>query len=212
MGLSQASPEVFCLRPIFSLRSVCAGFADPTAWIDSVVFLSNIPDFDKLGLPKILRNVIKRPNGLILVTGPTGSGKSTSLAAMLDVLNREDFGHMITVEGSGRVYSPAQELYCQPTRSGSRHQSFGAALKRILRQDPDFLFSSVSCATSRQSKWRSPWQKPAIWFSAPCTRTAPFNPLTASSTLSAPPTDSSQTAVVLHTSSGDVPTTHPKKL
>ena len=58
----------------------------------------NIPDFDKLGLPKILRNVIKRPNGLILVTGPTGSGKSTSLAAMLDVLNREDFGHMITVE------------------------------------------------------------------------------------------------------------------
>jgi twitching motility protein PilT len=98
-----------------------------------------IPDFEVLKLPQILKKVIKRPNGLILVTGPTGSGKTTSLAAMLDILNREEYGHIMTVEDPIEFVHPHKNCIVNQREVGVDTKSFGAALKRILRQDPDFV-------------------------------------------------------------------------
>lgn len=98
-----------------------------------------IPDFDSLKLPQVLKKVIRRPNGLILVTGPTGSGKTTSLAAMLDILNREEYGHLITVEDPIEFVHPHKNCIVNQREVGVDTRTFGAALKRILRQDPDFV-------------------------------------------------------------------------
>jgi twitching motility protein PilT len=99
----------------------------------------NIPEFDALKLPQVLKKVIRRPNGLILVTGPTGSGKSTSLAAMLDMLNREEYGHMITVEDPIEFVHQHKNCIVNQREVGVDTKSFHSALKRILRQDPDFI-------------------------------------------------------------------------
>ncbi len=99
----------------------------------------NIPDYDSLKLPQNMKKIIRRPNGLILVTGPTGSGKSTSLAAMLDILNREEYGHLITVEDPIEFVHPHKNCVVNQREVGSDTKSFGSALKRILRQDPDFV-------------------------------------------------------------------------
>jgi twitching motility protein PilT len=98
-----------------------------------------IPDFDSLKLPQILKRVIRRPNGLVLVTGPTGSGKSTTLAAMLDILNREEYGHMMTIEDPIEFVHPHKNCIVNQREVGVDTKSFGTALKRILRQDPDFV-------------------------------------------------------------------------
>src|SRR4051812_28093496 len=98
-----------------------------------------IPDFDSLKLPQILKKVIRRPNGLVLVTGPTGSGKSTTLAAMLDVLNREEYGHMLTIEDPIEFVHPHKNCVVNQREVGVDTRTFGSALKRILRQDPDFV-------------------------------------------------------------------------
>jgi twitching motility protein PilT len=99
----------------------------------------NIPDFDQLKLPQVLKKVIRRPNGLVLVTGPTGSGKSTTLAAMLDILNREEFGHLITVEDPIEFVHSHKNCIVNQREVGNDTKSFTSALKRILRQDPDFV-------------------------------------------------------------------------
>src|SRR4051812_8465078 len=98
-----------------------------------------IPDFDTLKLPQVLKKIIRRPNGLILVTGPTGSGKSTTLAAMLDVLNREEYGHMLTIEDPIEFVHPHKNCVVNQREVGVDTKSFHSALKRILRQDPDFV-------------------------------------------------------------------------
>lgn len=98
-----------------------------------------IPEFDQLKLPQILKKIIRRPNGLILVTGPTGSGKSTSLAAMLDILNREEYGHLMTVEDPIEFVHPHRNCIVNQREVGVDTRSFGSALKRVLRQDPDFI-------------------------------------------------------------------------
>ena len=99
----------------------------------------HIPEFEQLKLPPVLKQVIRRPNGLILVTGPTGSGKSTSLAAMLDVLNREEHGHIITIEDPVEFVHPHKNCVVNQREVGVDTRSFHDALKRILRQDPDFV-------------------------------------------------------------------------
>jgi twitching motility protein PilT len=98
-----------------------------------------IPDFDSLKLPQVLRKIIRRPNGLILVTGPTGSGKSTTLAAMLDILNREEYGHLLTVEDPIEFVHPHKNCIVNQREVGVDTKSFASALKRLLRQDPDFV-------------------------------------------------------------------------
>jgi twitching motility protein PilT len=98
-----------------------------------------IPDFNALGLPQVLKKIIRRPNGLILVTGPTGSGKSTSLAGLLDILNREEYGHLVTVEDPIEFVHPHKNCIVNQREVGQDTKSFGSALKRLLRQDPDFI-------------------------------------------------------------------------
>ena len=98
-----------------------------------------IPDFDQMKLPPVLKKVIKRPNGLVLVTGPTGSGKSTTLAALLDVLNREEPGHIITVEDPVEFIHPHKACVVNQREVGMDTKTFGTALKHILRQDPDYI-------------------------------------------------------------------------
>ena len=98
-----------------------------------------IPDFETLKLPSVIKKMLTRPNGLILVTGPTGSGKSTSLAAMIDLVNREEFGHIITVEDPIEFVHPHKNCIVNQREVGTDTKSFTTALKRILRQDPDYV-------------------------------------------------------------------------
>jgi len=98
-----------------------------------------IPEWDQIGIPQVLRKVIRRPNGLVLVTGPTGSGKSTTLAAMLDTLNREEYGHLITVEDPIEFVHPHKNCIVNQREVGVDTKSFGKALRQVLRQDPDYV-------------------------------------------------------------------------
>ena len=99
----------------------------------------SIPDFDRMGLPSILREVVRLPSGLVLVTGPTGSGKSTTLAAMLDLINREEHGHIVTVEDPVEFIHPHKNCVVNQREVGTDTKTFGHALKRLLRQDPDYI-------------------------------------------------------------------------
>ena len=99
----------------------------------------NIKTFDDLKLPKIIADLADRPRGLILVTGPTGSGKSTTLAAMLDKINKELKGHMITIEDPIEFIHKHQNCIVNQREVGSDTKSFQAALKYALRQDPDVV-------------------------------------------------------------------------
>ena len=81
-----------------------------------------IKTFDDLQLPAVIAGMAERPRGLVLVTGPTGSGKSTTLAAMIDKINRERRGHIITVEDPIEFIHRHQQLHHQPARGRDRHQ------------------------------------------------------------------------------------------
>src|SRR5438270_2098479 len=99
----------------------------------------SIKTFDDLKLPDVIRKMAERPRGLILVTGPTGSGKSTTLAAMLDKINKELKGHMITIEDPIEFIHKHQNCIVNQREVGSDTKSFSAALKYALRQDPDVV-------------------------------------------------------------------------
>ena len=98
-----------------------------------------IHSIDKLGLPPILNKLAERPRGLVLVTGPTGSGKSTTLAAMVDKINRERQGHIITIEDPIEFIHRHQNCVVNQREVGADTKSFTAALKYALRQDPDVI-------------------------------------------------------------------------
>ncbi|KKI98614.1 type IV pilus twitching motility protein PilT [Prochlorothrix hollandica] len=100
---------------------------------------SKIPNFDKLGLPSVVREMTEKPRGMILVTGPTGSGKTTTLAAMIDLINRTRAEHILTVEDPIEfVYEPVKSLVHQ-RQLGEDTKSFANALKAALREDPDII-------------------------------------------------------------------------
>jgi len=99
----------------------------------------NVKTFDELGLPPIIQKLAERPRGLVLVTGPTGSGKSTTLAAMIDKINKERRGHIITVEDPIEFIHRHQGCIVNQREVGTDTQSFGQALKYALRQDPDIV-------------------------------------------------------------------------
>jgi twitching motility protein PilT len=93
----------------------------------------------KLGMPPILDKLAELPRGLVLVTGPTGSGKSTTLAAMVDKVNRERKGHIITIEDPIEFIHRHQNCIINQREVGADTQSFTSALKYALRQDPDIV-------------------------------------------------------------------------
>ncbi len=95
--------------------------------------------FDELGVPPIVAELSKKPRGLILVTGPTGSGKSTTLASIIDSINRERNEHIVTIEDPIEYLHPHKGCIVNQREIGSDTDSFKAALKYILRQDPDVV-------------------------------------------------------------------------
>ena len=99
----------------------------------------NIRTFQDLGLPAVVAKMAERPRGLVLVTGPTGSGKSTTLAAMIDKVNRERKGHIITVEDPIEFIHRHQSCIVNQREVGSDTHSFSNALKYALREDPDVI-------------------------------------------------------------------------
>jgi twitching motility protein PilT len=98
-----------------------------------------IKTFEQLNLPKVLADLSDRPRGLVLVTGPTGSGKSTTLAAMLDRINKGIKGHMITIEDPIEFIHTHQGCIVNQREVGTDTKSFTASLKYALRQDPDVV-------------------------------------------------------------------------
>ncbi|MDP3910782.1 MAG: type IV pilus twitching motility protein PilT [Gemmatimonadales bacterium] len=98
-----------------------------------------VKTFNDLGLPNVVAQLAERPRGLVLVTGPTGSGKSTTLAAMIDKINKELKGHIITVEDPIEFIHRHQNCLVNQREVGTDTNSFQAALKYALRQDPDVV-------------------------------------------------------------------------
>lgn len=98
-----------------------------------------VPSFGDLGLPPVLLDLCRHMRGLVLVTGPTGSGKSTTLAAMIDSINSERRQHVITVEDPIEFLHAHKGSLVNQREIGTDTKSFKAALKHILRQDPDVV-------------------------------------------------------------------------
>jgi twitching motility protein PilT len=98
-----------------------------------------IRTFEQLQLPPILRKLCEKPRGLILVTGPTGSGKSTTLATMLDLINQTRYEHMLTIEDPIEFIHPHKKCLVNQREVHSDTQSFANALRAALREDPDVV-------------------------------------------------------------------------
>ncbi len=98
-----------------------------------------IPPMDVLGIPPVVGKMCDRPRGLVLITGPTGSGKSTTLAAMLDKINKEKPLHMITVEDPIEYLHQHQKCLVNQRELHADTHSFPAALRSVLREDPDVV-------------------------------------------------------------------------
>src|SRR5687767_13297505 len=99
----------------------------------------NIRSFQDLGLPAVLATLAERPRGLVLVTGPTGSGKSTTLAAMIDKINQERHDHILTIEDPIEYIHPHKNCLVNQREVHSDTYSFTAALRAALREDPDIV-------------------------------------------------------------------------
>jgi twitching motility protein PilT len=100
---------------------------------------NRIMTFEELGLPPIVHQLIDKPRGLILVTGPTGSGKSTTLASMVDAINQRRRGHIITIEDPIEYVHQHKNCIVNQREVGSDTQSFKDALRYVMRQDPDVV-------------------------------------------------------------------------
>ncbi len=100
---------------------------------------SVIPSFDTLGLSETVRKITERPRGLILVTGPTGSGKSTTLASMIDYINETRSEHILTIEDPIEFVHKSKKSVIHQRELGQDTRSFANALKSSLREDPDII-------------------------------------------------------------------------
>ena len=101
--------------------------------------LAGTPDFESLGLPPVVQRLAEEPRGLVLVTGPTGSGKTTTLSAMVDHINSTQRKHIVTIEDPIEVLHPDKMSIVNQREVGSDTADFHSALKRVLRQDPDVI-------------------------------------------------------------------------
>ncbi|MEX2420648.1 MAG: ATPase, T2SS/T4P/T4SS family, partial [Actinomycetota bacterium] len=98
-----------------------------------------IKPVEELGLPPVVIDLARFPRGFVVVTGPTGSGKSTTLASMVDVVNRERAGHIMTVEDPIEFLHKHKSCIVNQREIGSDTHGFASALKHVLRQDPDVI-------------------------------------------------------------------------
>jgi len=98
-----------------------------------------VQSFEELGLPQIIADFANKPSGLVLITGPTGSGKSTTLAAIIDKINAEQRLHILTVEDPIEYLHPHKLSVINQREVGSDTEGFKSALKYVLRQDPDVV-------------------------------------------------------------------------
>lgn len=103
------------------------------------VIPDKIPTLDELGLPPVFKQLLELPNGLILVTGPTGSGKSTTLAAMVDYINQRDSSHIITIEDPIEFTHHSKKCLINQRQVHRDTHDFAAALRSALREDPDVI-------------------------------------------------------------------------
>jgi len=103
------------------------------------VIPTKIPTIDELGLPEVLKKIVEKPQGLILVTGPTGSGKSTTLAAMIDYMNKTMRKHIITLEDPIEYLHKHGNCIIDQREIGFDTNSFANGLRAALRQDPDVI-------------------------------------------------------------------------
>jgi twitching motility protein PilT len=95
--------------------------------------------FEQLGLPKVVADIARQPRGLVLVTGPTGSGKSTTLATMIDLINREYHKHIVTIEDPIEFFHQHKTSIVNQREIGEDTQNFHKALRSVLRQAPDVI-------------------------------------------------------------------------
>ena len=98
-----------------------------------------IPTIDELGLPQICKDLVLKPRGLVIVNGPTGSGKTTTLAAMINHLNANETRHLVTIEDPIEYIHPTLKCAVTQRELGTDTLSFADALKHVLRQDPDVI-------------------------------------------------------------------------
>ncbi|GAB4296100.1 MAG: type IV pilus twitching motility protein PilT [Desulfuromonadia bacterium] len=98
-----------------------------------------IMSFEELGLPPVVKDLANKPRGLVLVTGPTGSGKSTTLASIIDKINTDRHDHIVTIEDPIEYLHPHKGCLVNQREVGSDTKSFKNALKYVLRQDPDVV-------------------------------------------------------------------------
>ena len=100
---------------------------------------TEIPSMAQLNLPHVMQSMAEKPNGLVLVTGPTGSGKSTSLAAIIDTINDTKQGHILTIEDPIEYIHHAKNCSISQREMGRDAESFSSALRASLREDPDVI-------------------------------------------------------------------------
>ncbi len=98
-----------------------------------------LPSFDALGLPQIFKNIASEPRGLVLVTGPTGSGKTTTLAAMVDYINESRRDHILTIEDPVEYLHKSKNCIVNQREVGVDTDNFASALRSALREDPDVI-------------------------------------------------------------------------
>ncbi len=120
----------FRVNGYFHLGSVCMAFR----WVRG-----KIPDIEGLGLPPICKELVTKREGIVIITGPTGSGKSTTLAAMLHYVNEREKRNIITIEDPVEFLHTDKLCTFSQREVGVDTQSFAAALKHVLRQDPDMI-------------------------------------------------------------------------
>ncbi len=101
--------------------------------------LPGIPSFESLGLPSVVRKLAEEPRGLVLVTGPTGSGKTTTIAAMIDHINETKAVNVVTIEDPIEVLHVDKKAIVNQREIGTDTRDYAMAMKRVLRQDPDVI-------------------------------------------------------------------------
>ena len=146
---------------------------------------SKVLTMDDLGMGQVFKDIANNPRGLCVVTGPTGSGKSTTLAAMIDYINENHYGHILTIEDPIEfVHEPKKCLINQREVHRDTH-SFNNALRSALREDPDIILVGEmrDLETIRLALTAA---EPATWYSEPCTPPLRQKLLTVSWTYSQP--------------------------